>query len=139
MLQAGLEREAPGPDGPIQFRGWSHHPLGVGGRGTHFGFVQEGVTRLCCSAGSFNLATGMYFSAPGPGSLRGLSWYFNKHITNSMYQEAIVEVKSYIENRLGGDYYTMCMQDMQNCMCEFDKYCRVLTGTGRSKRKYAGS
>jgi hypothetical protein len=81
----------------------------------------------------------MYWSAPGPGSLRGLCWFHNDKITNSMYQGAITSAKSYIENRLGDPYFTMCMQDMQNCMCEFDKYCRVLTGTGRSKRKYAGS
>jgi len=79
----------------------------------------------------------MYFSAPGPGSLRGLSWYHHRKITESLYQEAIEDVKSDIENRLGEPYFTMCMQDLQNCMCEFDKYCRVLTGTGRSKRKYA--
>lgn len=72
-----------------------------------------------------------YFSAPGPGSVRGLSWYFDKKITYSSYHEAIVEVSRDID---WGD----CMQDLQNCMCEFDKYCRVFTGTGRSKRKYYG-
>jgi len=80
----------------------------------------------------------MYWSAPGPGSLRGLSWYHNRKITPSLYDESIFEAKSYIENRLGEPYMTMCMQDFQNCMCEFDKYCRVSYGTGRSKRKYAG-
>jgi len=71
------------------------------------------------------------FSAPGPGSLRGLSWYFGTNITNSKYEEAIEIVAS----ELG---WSDCMQDLQNCMCEFDKYCRVFSGTGRSKRKYAG-
>jgi len=77
------------------------------------------------------------FSAPGPGSLRGLSWFHGRKITPATYQEAVIEVKSYIENRLGEPYFAMCMQDMQNCMCEYDKYCRVLTGTGKSKRGYA--
>lgn len=72
------------------------------------------------------------FSAPGPGSLRGLSWFHHNHITNSMYKDAIKEVAEFLA-------WEHCMQDLQNCMCEFDKYCRVLTGTGRSKRKYAGS
>jgi len=71
------------------------------------------------------------FSAPGPGSLRGLSWYFGTNITTSKYEEAIEIVAS----ELG---WSDCMQDLQNCMCEFDKYCRVFSGTGRSKRKYAG-
>ena len=30
------------------------------------------------------------------------------------------------------------MQDLQNCLCEFDKYMRILHGTGRSKRGYPG-
>lgn len=72
------------------------------------------------------------FSAPGPGSLRGLSWFHHNHITNSMYPAAIDEVAEFLD-------WQHCRQDLQNCMCEFDKYCRVLTGTGRSKRKYAGS
>lgn len=71
------------------------------------------------------------FSAPGPGSLRGLSWYFGRKVTTSMYPEAI----QVAADELG---WIHCMQDLQNCMCEFDKYCRVLSGTGRSKRKYAG-
>jgi len=33
----------------------------------------------------------------------------------------------------------LCNQDLQNCFCEFDKYMRVATNTGRSKRKYAGA
>lgn len=70
------------------------------------------------------------FSAPGPGSLRGLSWYHHRKITEALYTEAIEEVAA----DLGWEF---CMQDLQNCMCEFDKYCRVLTGTGRSKRGYA--
>ena len=71
-----------------------------------------------------------YFSAPGPGSLRGLSWYWNRKITPASYEQAISDVA--IE--LNWDF---CMQDLQNCLCEYDKYCRVLTGTGKSKRGYA--
>lgn len=71
------------------------------------------------------------FSAPGPGSIRGLSWYFGKKITYATYQEHIAEVA---RDQLWED----CMQDLQNCMCEFDKYCRVKSGAGRSKRKYPG-
>ncbi len=73
----------------------------------------------------------MTFSAPGPGSIRGLSWYFDKKVTYATYQEHIAEVARDLHWRDG-------MQDLQNCLCEFDKYCRVLSGTGRSKRKYPG-
>ena len=71
------------------------------------------------------------FSAPGPGSLRGLSWYFDKKITPPQYQEAILQASKDIG-------WGHCMQDLQNVFCEFDKYCRVEAGTGRSKRKYHG-
>jgi len=72
----------------------------------------------------------LYFSAPGPGSLRGLSWYYQAKVTPSNYHELINEAAI----NLGWEH---CMQDLQNCFCEFDKYCRVLTGTGKSKRGYA--
>ena len=81
-------------------------------------------------------ATDWYdFSAPGPGSLRGLSWYHGKKITTASYEDAVQDVSDYL---LDKDVPEMCMQDLQNCLCEFDKYCRVLTGQGRSKRNYKG-
>lgn len=75
------------------------------------------------------------FSAPGPGSLRGLSWWHGKTITEPNYQWAIERVH---QDLLFRNIYGIHMQDLQNCLCEFDKYCRVATGTGRSKRKYDG-
>jgi hypothetical protein len=74
----------------------------------------------------------MTFSAPGPGSLRGLSWYFDTKITAPRYHSAIEQAAEEIE-------WEGCMQDLQNVFCEFDKYNRVKTGKGRSKRKYDGS
>jgi len=75
------------------------------------------------------------FSAPGPGSLRGLSWYFGREegdsITPASYQKAIDKVATDLD-------WEFCMQDLQNCLCEFDKYCRVRSGSGRSKRNYNG-
>ncbi len=72
------------------------------------------------------------FSAPGPGSLRGLSWYFGEKVTPTNYQSMINKVSHDLQ-------WEYCMQDLQNCLCEFDKYCRVRSGTGRSKRKYPGA
>ncbi len=71
------------------------------------------------------------FCASGPGSLRGLSWYHEKKCTESNFQELIHQAAVDLD-------WPDCMQDFQNCLCEYDKYCRVLTGTGRSKRKYPG-
>jgi hypothetical protein len=71
------------------------------------------------------------FSAHGPGSLRGLSWYHGKKITPAMYDVHVNMVADDLQ-------WTHCMQDLQNCLCEFDKYCRIITGSGRSKRNYDG-
>ena len=71
------------------------------------------------------------FAAPGPGSLRGLKWYFGEKITHSQFDRAILRVSRELD-------WEHDMQDLQNCLCEFDKYCRVLTGSGRSKRRYDG-
>lgn len=77
------------------------------------------------------------FSAPGPGSLRGLSWWHGRRVPETSYHNAIREVAADLQ-----DYeeipFEIHMQDLQNCLCEFDKYCRVLSGSGRSKRKYDG-
>lgn len=77
------------------------------------------------------------WSAPGPGSMRGLQWLYGHRITPSQYDQAIYDIR----NRLGEDLPALeiCAQDVQNCLCEFDKYCRVRTRSGRSKRSYNGT
>lgn len=75
------------------------------------------------------------FSAPGPGSLRGLSWFHGRPVTERTYEADIYAVYDYLY-RYG--IQRIHFQDLQNCLCEFDKYCRVATGSGRSKRKYPG-
>ena len=80
------------------------------------------------------------FSAPGPGSLRGLSWFWEEKITPKNYHEKIKEAMEFLSWEIpGGIMSILCMQNLQNCFCEFDKYMRVSTGTGRSKRRYDGA
>jgi hypothetical protein len=79
------------------------------------------------------------FSVPGPGSLRGASWYMygeSTGVSPAKFEAAITQIaKDLVQHDV--DY--VCMQDLQNCLCEFDKYMRIKTGTGRSKRLYDGS
>ena len=78
-----------------------------------------------------------WFVAHGPGSLRGLSWVSGIKITpRNFYEEFGI-----LHEQIGLDLpqYNIDGQDLQNCLCEFDKYCRVKNHTGRSKRKYDGS
>ena len=78
------------------------------------------------------------FCAPGPGSLRGLSWFWGENITERRFYNAIESAWKWVEPHVDPDILPIHMQDFQNCLCEFDKYCRVKNGTGRSKRKYPG-
>lgn len=73
------------------------------------------------------------FSAHGPGSLRGLSWFHGRKVTPRTYTASIYDAYQEVK-----PVWSSCMQDLQNCFCEFDKYMRVKTGTGKSKRKYNG-
>lgn len=68
------------------------------------------------------------WSAPGPGSLRGLSWYFRGNgdeprlaLYQSEIQTAYDEVYPLVMGRVG----PLHMQDFQNCLCEFSKYMKV--------------
>lgn len=84
------------------------------------------------------------WSAPGPGSLRGLEWFHGRKIRLSEYEDSIKEVADFLLKEhpsaamllYTGAYFNM--QDLQNCLCEYDKYMRVSKGTGRSKRSYPG-
>ena len=79
------------------------------------------------------------FSAPGPGSLRGLEWFWEEKITSRNYQTAIDKAYELVEYELPESILDiLCHQNFQNCFCEYDKFMRVTNETGRSKRKYAG-
>jgi hypothetical protein len=79
------------------------------------------------------------WSCSGPGSLRGLSWIFSGSPNNPVKKayQANIEMVHTLLGQLGNTV-EYDMQDLQNCLCEFDKYMRVSTGTGRSKRSYPG-
>lgn len=79
------------------------------------------------------------FSAPGPGSLRGLSWFFEEKVTPKNYHSKIKEAYEILEFELPESILEfLCFQNLQNCFCEYDKFMRVTNRTGRSKRKYRG-
>jgi hypothetical protein len=82
------------------------------------------------------------FVEPGPGSLRGVSWFhFNEpgKVGPSYFLHYFNEVRKYVDGNWPDDVPPVDNQDLQNCLCEFDKFMRVTKGTGRSKRGYNGS
>jgi hypothetical protein len=68
------------------------------------------------------------FSSPGPGSLRGLSWYLYNEPTGvtSSYYDAAFNVCRRETDPLVPDYIPRISdQDFQNCLCEFSKFMKV--------------
>jgi hypothetical protein len=80
------------------------------------------------------------WSAPGPGSLRGLNWFFydkpDGPIRASSYQAHINGCWAEVKPLLPTYLQYLHMQDFQNCLCEFSKYCRIRLGDGRVRSKY---
>jgi hypothetical protein len=78
------------------------------------------------------------FAASGPGSKRGLNRVL-KEPTDSPWREAefrdlLLVLRDRVNARLKMDPLTA--QDIQNCLCEFDKYERARLGEGRPKQFY---
>lgn len=82
------------------------------------------------------------FVAHGPGSIRGLAWFWDgASVTPTNFGKYFGACRNWVDENwnqtLMGD--PIDNQDLQNSLCEFDKYCRVSTGVGRSKRNYPGA
>jgi alpha-glutamyl/putrescinyl thymine pyrophosphorylase clade 1 len=86
----------------------------------------------------------MTFAVSGPGSQRGLSRIMGRSVetswTKAAWQSAFRRFEAAIRpelERIGmGDLHA---QDLQNFLCETDKYLRTKLGEGKPKRHYPGS
>ncbi len=80
------------------------------------------------------------FVEPGPGSIRGLAWIYDDMPgwEEQGFMARFQKLRNWVDQNWPDDVPRIDNQDLQNCLCEFDKYCRVATGSGRSKRKYNG-
>lgn len=76
------------------------------------------------------------WSAPGPGSLKGLSEYFEKVVTPRTYHNHIHKCWEDVRPLLPPGLQDLHMQDFQNCLCEFSKFMRVRRG-GHVRNKYS--
>jgi hypothetical protein len=68
------------------------------------------------------------FSKPGPGSLRGLSWYFYgepEHVTATGYATHLRGCREEVDPLVPELIPRISDQDFQNCLCEFSKYMKV--------------
>lgn len=75
----------------------------------------------------------------GPGSIRGLNRYHNRLTKKSMRQDQgvaeLLEIQRKIYICTGKD---LPLHNVQNCMCEFDKYIRLKYENGKVRAKYNG-
>jgi hypothetical protein len=89
-----------------------------------------------------NMASDLNVFAPiGPGSLRGfnriMGWEpIKKRPSEQLWLEKLSEWRAAIINELGPEYESLTALDVQNCLCEVDKYLRVKNGEGRPRANY---
>jgi len=78
------------------------------------------------------------FAASGPGSRRGMNRVLGLPISALMseaaFRERLSVLRDAVNKRLS--MLPLTAQDVQNCLCEFDKYERVRLGEGRPKQRY---
>jgi hypothetical protein len=82
-----------------------------------------------------------YWAAPGPGSKRGLNRVmgadhdrpFTDREWTFHFADLLQLVNMRLSPRMGGP---LTGQDLQNCLCEFDKYERVRLGQGKPRSGY---
>lgn len=76
--------------------------------------------------------------AKGPGSMRGLNRLAGHPLEMKWNNEQFVRILKQVREQLGFARHDICLQDLQNCLCEFDKYQRVKLGQGKPRASYAG-
>lgn len=79
---------------------------------------------------------------PGNGSQRGLNrvrrYDVTKKWTDEAFIRSVAELRAELQRR-APIVSELCLQDLQNCLCEFDKWDRTLHGEGKPRRRYAAS
>lgn len=80
------------------------------------------------------------FAASGPGSRRGMNRILGRPV-NAPWQEddwrqKLCKLQTATSVHLRRAKIELHAQDLQNCLCEWDKYCRALYGEGRPKQRY---
>lgn len=78
------------------------------------------------------------FAASGPGSKRGLNRVLGRDLkapwNEIAFREALLTLRDKVNARLSWEPLTA--HDIQNCLCEYDKYERARLGEGRPKQIY---
>ena len=89
-----------------------------------------------------NAADWSTFAVSGPGSRRGLNRVYgrdkNLHWREQDWHDHLMDLRTAVNAALPPWMEKLHAQDLQNCLCEFDKYERVRLGEGRPRSLYPG-
>lgn len=94
---------------------------------------------LTYAKGHFDDAEDLHTYAPiGPGSQRGLNYLLERKPFAGWSQFDFNTELQLIDNRIASDLdiKDLTLHDVQNIMCEYSKYCRVVLGEGTPKTLY---
>ena len=91
----------------------------------------------------FNAPDWWLWAASGPGSRRGLNRVASRPVDaswpGSTWHKALSELKVQIDHHfIAAGWPELHAQDLQNCLCEFDKYERTRLGEGKPRSGYPG-
>lgn len=78
------------------------------------------------------------FAPLGPGSIRGLNRFFGRPTDKSLKQEQGLKEISAVRQLLAAGGIELPAHDVQNCMCESDKFIRLTRGEGKTRSTYPG-
>jgi hypothetical protein len=82
------------------------------------------------------------WAAPGPGSQRGLNRVMGLDVKSPWAAEEwltkVQDLRLGLNKALPKGWGPLHTQDVQNCLCEFDKYRRTQLSEGRPKQLYSG-
>lgn len=72
------------------------------------------------------------WAVPGPGSKPGLNWVLGRDPKTSwdVYDWVIHarKLRKEVSQRWPSEWTPLCLQNIQNCLCEFNKLCRIRNG-----------
>lgn len=82
------------------------------------------------------------FAASGPGSRRGLNRVMSRDPAAPWreyeWKDTLLKLRDAVLPKLPVPIHALDAQNVQNCLCEFDKYERIRLGEGRPKQLYPG-
>lgn len=79
------------------------------------------------------------FAVPGPGSIRGLHRLHLRNYNKVMGEQQFAQELAELNECVAGMIPNLHFQDLQNCLCEWDKYQRALNEQGTPKQFYLPS